>query len=261
MDLSVAANLFTHWQGSDRFMKVKIAYIEEPPFGWTEADHSATGADIELAETVLEAIGVTQVEHHLTTFAELLPGVEKGRWDMNVPLFVTPQRMTGVDFSLPVWAISDGFLVRAANPMELNSYASVAQRNDARLGIIVDQVQHQAAQSAGVPDDQIVFFDHQTDAIVALLTGEIDAYASTALGNRILADRIGRELVDAVSHPPASIDGNPAPMGAFSFKKGSHELLDAFNRQLLVYLGSPDHRRRMSRFGLSENEIDPVVLG
>ena len=49
-------------------MKVKIAYIEEPPFGWKEAGHSATGADIELAETVLRAIGVTQVAYHLTTF-------------------------------------------------------------------------------------------------------------------------------------------------------------------------------------------------
>ncbi|HIE4194936.1 TPA: transporter substrate-binding domain-containing protein, partial [Burkholderia cenocepacia] len=25
-------------------MKVTIAYIEEPPFGWTEADGTATGA-------------------------------------------------------------------------------------------------------------------------------------------------------------------------------------------------------------------------
>ncbi|MDP9545405.1 UNVERIFIED_ORG: hypothetical protein J2811_002821 [Burkholderia cepacia] len=27
-------------------MKVTIAYIEEPPFGWTEADGTATGADL-----------------------------------------------------------------------------------------------------------------------------------------------------------------------------------------------------------------------
>ncbi|MFM0209184.1 transporter substrate-binding domain-containing protein [Paraburkholderia sediminicola] len=242
-------------------MKVKIAYIEEPPFGWADVDHTVTGADIELAETVLRAIGVTRVEHHLTTFAELLPGVENGRWDMNVPLFVTPQRMTRVDFSLPVWAISDGFLVRAGNPMALNSYESLAQRDDARLGIIAGQVQHHAAQKAGVSDDQIVLFDQQAEAIDALLTGKIDAYASTALGNRILADRIGHELAAAVSHPTVNVEGDSSPTGAFSFKQGSHELKDAVNRQLRMYLGSADHRRRMSRFGLTENEIDPVVIG
>src|SRR6266404_4006239 len=64
-------------------MKVKIAYIEEPPFGWTKSDQTATGADVDLADTVLRAIGVTQIEHHLTTFSELLSGVEAGRWDMN----------------------------------------------------------------------------------------------------------------------------------------------------------------------------------
>ena len=59
-------------------MKVTIAYIEEPPFGWTNADGIATGADIELTELVLRAIGITRIEHQLTTFSELLPGVEAG---------------------------------------------------------------------------------------------------------------------------------------------------------------------------------------
>jgi Bacterial extracellular solute-binding proteins, family 3 len=136
-------------------MKVAIAYIEEPPFGWTETDRTATAADIDLAEAVLRAIGATQIEHRLTTFSDLLPGVEAGRWDMNVPLFVTPERAKRVAFSVPVWAIGDGFLVRAGNPKALNSYASFVKRHDARLGIIAGQVQHDSARAAGVSDDQI----------------------------------------------------------------------------------------------------------
>ena len=34
-------------------MIVRIAYIEEPPFGWTGRDQTAMGADIELADVVL----------------------------------------------------------------------------------------------------------------------------------------------------------------------------------------------------------------
>jgi polar amino acid transport system substrate-binding protein len=223
-------------------MKLKIAYIEEPPFGWTEAGGRATGADIELAETVLRAIGVTHIEYELTSFAELLPGVASGRWDMNVPLFITPRRMAKVDFSLPVWAIGDGFLVWAGNPLALDSYRRVAECGDARLGIIVGQVQHEAALAAGVRDAQIVLFDQQAEAIDALLTG-----------------RIGYELLDAVPHPLVNKDANSLPKGAFSFRQGNHELLDAFNRQSRLYLGSADHRRRMLRFGLTEREIDPIV--
>lgn len=47
----------------------------------------------------------------------------------------------------------------------------------------------------------------QGEAINALTTGRIDAYASTAVGNQILADRIGHDLVDAASHAPGNLVG------------------------------------------------------
>lgn len=241
-------------------MKITIAYIEEPPFGWTEADLTATGADIDLADAVLRAIGATRIEHRLTTFSELLPGVEVGRWDMNVPLFVTLERANLVAFSVPVWAIGDGFLVRAGNPKALNSYVSLAKRPDARLGIVAGQVQHDSARASGVSEDLIAIFEHQADAIEAVRSGAIDAYASTALGNRILADRIGGSVLEAVAHKPGTNGKQQRlPLGAFSFNRRNSELLSAVNGQLRSYLGSPDHRARMARFGLTHNEIDPAL--
>lgn len=241
-------------------MKVTIAYIEEPPFGWTEADRIATGADIDLAHVVLRAIGATRIEHCLTTFSELLPGVDAGRWDMNVPLFVTPERTRLVAFSVPVWAIADGFLVRAGNPKALDSYESLAKRGDARLGIIAGQVQHDSAKASGVRESQIVIFQHQADAVEAVRSGMIDAYASTALGNRILADRIASSVLEAVEHKPgANGKRQRPPFGAFSFNRKNSDLLGAVNAQLRSYLGSPDHRARMARFGLTSNEIDPTL--
>ncbi|AZQ53748.1 transporter substrate-binding domain-containing protein [Burkholderia cenocepacia] len=242
-------------------MKVSIAYIEEPPFGWTEAEGTATGADLELAATVLRQIGVTRIEYCATTFSELLPGVASGRWDMNVPLFVTPQRAHAVAFSVPVWGIGDGFLVRPGNPKALTRYASIAERPDARLGIIAGQVQHDSAMASGVSRRQIVVFEQQADAIAAVFSGVIDAYASTALGNRIVAGRIGGALIEAVAHESDG-DGSQRmpPLGAFSFNRENGDLLTAVNRQLRSYLGSPDHRARMARFGLTAREIDPAVL-
>ncbi|WP_175820994.1 transporter substrate-binding domain-containing protein [Burkholderia sp. BCC0419] len=242
-------------------MKLTIAYIEEPPFGWTEADGTATGADLELAETILRQIGVTRIEYCPMTFSELLPGVEAGRWDMNVPLFVTPQRANTVAFSVPVWGIGDGFLVRPGNPKALRSYASIAERPDARLGIIAGQVQHDSAMASGVSRRQIVVFEQQADAIAAVLSGVIDAYASTALGNRIAASRIGSSMIQAVAHE-SDVNGSQRtpPLGAFSFNRGNRDLLMAVNQQLRSYLGSPDHRARMARFGLTAREIDPAVL-
>ena len=240
-------------------MKITIAYIEEPPFGWTEANSIATGADIDLANAVLRAIGVTQIEYRPVTFSELLPGVDAGRWDMNVALFVTPERANLVAFSVPVWTIGDGFLVRAGNPKALDSYSSLGKRRDARLGIIAGQVQYNSARAAGVSEDQIEIFEQQADAIEAVCSGAIDAYASTALGNRILADRIGGSVLEAVTHKETNGKQRKLPLGAFSFIRHNTDRLNALNEQLRSYLGSPDHRARMAEFGLTHNEIDPAL--
>lgn len=238
-------------------MKVRIAYIEEPPFYWTGDDGTVTGADIELAEVVLRAIGVTEIEYHPTSFDALLPGVQAGRWDMNVPIFVTAERAQHVAFSVPVWAIGDGFLVQAGNPKALTSYAAVAARGDARLGCVAAQVQIDSARSAGVRDDQIVVFKDQPDAVAALLAGQIDAYASTAIGNRVVAG--ANEGVAAVAHERGA--GVAAPVGAFSFGRNNDALVQAVNAKLREYLGSADHRERTAKYGFTRAEIDGVVAG
>jgi polar amino acid transport system substrate-binding protein len=235
-------------------MRVRIAYLEEPPFYWTADDHSITGADIELAEVVLRAIGVSSIEHQLTSFEELLPGVQEGRWDMNVPIFVTAERAERVAFSVPVWALGDGFLLQHGNPKALTSYGSVAARNDARLGIVAGTVQFDSAKSAGVSDSQIVAFKDQPEAIDALLAGRIDAYASTAVGSRVFAS--ANNQLEVVAHE-TSKEGR-APVGAFSFSKSNLGLLQAVNEQLRQYLGSADHRARVAKYGLTQTEIDSV---
>jgi polar amino acid transport system substrate-binding protein len=235
-------------------MKVRIAYLEEPPFYWTADDHRVTGADIELADVVLRAVGVTSIEHHLTSFEELLPGVQEGLWDMNVPIFVTAERAERVAFGVPVWSLGDGFLLRHGNPKALTSYESIAAHNDARLGIVAGTIQFDAAKSAGVSDSQVVMFKDQPQAIAALLAGKIDAYASTSVGNRVLAG--ANSALEAVSLEQG--EEGQAPVGAFSFNRSNHDLLQAVNAQLRKYLGSADHRARMAKYGLTETELDSV---
>jgi polar amino acid transport system substrate-binding protein len=236
-------------------MKVRIAYIEEPPYYWTAEDGSVVGADIELADVVLRAVGVTSIQHLPVSFDELLPGVQQGRWDMNVPIFVTVERAQHVAFSLPVWALGDGFLVRPGNPKALTSYKMLAARDDALLGIIAGQVQFDSAKSAQVGDGQIVMFRNQPEAVAALVAGKIDAFAGTAVGNR--AEANGNPALEAVAHGVGK--DAKLPVGAFSFDKGNHGLLQAVNEQLRRYLGSADHRARMAKYGITQSEIDGVL--
>ncbi|MBN9219511.1 MAG: transporter substrate-binding domain-containing protein [Mesorhizobium sp.] len=236
-------------------MKVRVAYIEEPPFYWTGDHRRPTGADIEVAEVVLRAIGVTDIEYHLTSFGEFLPGVQEGRWDMNVPIFVTAERARQVAFSVPVWTIGDGFVVRSGNPKALTSYEAVAARSDARLGLIPEQIQFAAAKAAGVSDSQIMVLKGQPEGVAALMAGKIDAFPGTALGSRSIAG--ANSALEAVDVGAGST--GDAPIGAFSFAKGNGDLLEAVNRQLSQYLGSTDHRARIAKYGFTSAEIDGVI--
>jgi polar amino acid transport system substrate-binding protein len=232
-------------------MTTRVAYVEEPPFYWTAADGSATGADIELARVVLTRIGETSIEFVPVAFDDLLSGVSEGRWDMNVPIFVTPERERRVTFSVPVWSLSDGFVVRRGNPKSLTSYSSVGSDGTARLGLIPGQVQFDAATAAGVPSDQIVTFAGQAEAVAALLAGRIDAFAATTIGNRVIV--ADTPELESVPFPESGA------VGAFSFALASTKLIRDVNDGLHQYLGSDDHRARMARYGLTREEIDGAL--
>lgn len=236
-------------------MKVSIAYVEEPPFYWTAEDGSVTGADIELADAVLRAIGVAAIEHVPVSFDEFLPGVRQGRWEMNVPIFVTAERAQHVAFSVPVWALGDGVLVHSGNPKALTSYQALAARGDARLGVIPGQVQIASARLEGVGAGQLVVFRNQPEAIAALVADKIDAFAATAIGSCTAA--VSNPAVEAVAFELGQ--GAMVPVGAFSFAKGDHSLVQAVNAQLRRYLGTADHRARVAKYRITRMEIDAVL--
>lgn len=235
---------------------LRIAYVDEPPFYWTE-HNGVKGADIELAEAILQTIGVSSIEYHLVTFDELLPGVQAGKWDMNVPIFVTAERAKDVDFSIPVWSLGDGFVVQKGNPKALAAYEDILKSNDAMLGLIPGQIQFDAAKLAGVSDNQIILFKNQPEAIAALLSGKIDAFAATTVGNTAIVNTHPElETVPFENNKEIKI-----PVGAFSFSKDNQVLLQAVNKQLRKYLGSENHRTNMAKYGITKAEIDGIVPG
>ncbi len=118
---------------------MKFAYLIEPPFNYMDADGQLTGCDVRLALHVLETLGITDVEPVDTEFAMLLPGLSDGRWRMTTGLFGTEERRQHAQFSRPIWALPDGLLVQAENPLGLTGYRSVAQSPDIRLAVIRDQ--------------------------------------------------------------------------------------------------------------------------
>jgi polar amino acid transport system substrate-binding protein len=256
-------NKWDHLSGSEVAWQEKVvfAYLDEPPFALSGPDGQPSGCDVEVALTILKSIGVQQVETRLVNFADLLPGLVNGRWTVNTAMFITPERSRWVEFSHPVWALADGFIIKAGNPKGLTNYETLAVNHTAKLGVVKDTVQRQTALNAGIPVERIVELATQNESIEALLSGQIDAFASTAIGNRVFARRANEARVAAIDLVVANTtgEGTKPAFGAFSFAKSNGGLHQAFDTALKAYLGSDKHRLLMAGYGFTNTDIDLVV--
>ena len=234
---------------------LRFAFLNEPPFCYRGRDGEVTGCDVEVARRIVNEIGAGPFVPVETEFAQLLPGLADGRWQMTTGLFVTGARREIAAFSRPIWALSDGLLVRAGDPRGIDGYSSVARMPGLRLGVVGEQEQHRTALRLGISEQCISTFDAYDEAAAAVAAGAIDAFASVAMAHRgYLSQRpnVGLAAVDV------AVGEKKAECGAFAFKKSAAELRDAIDGALAVFLGSADHRALMTRFGFSAEEVDRV---
>jgi polar amino acid transport system substrate-binding protein len=235
---------------------MKFGFLIEPPFNYRLDDGTVTGCDVELARTVLATIGDADFQPIETSFAELLPGVAAGRWRMTTGLFATEERRKNAAFSRPIWALSDGLLVRSGNPKGLAGYRSIADGRDIRLAVIRDQVQHRSAVQFGVPDSQIQIFETYGEAAEAVMGGTADAYASVARAHFGFMQQRPDSGLDVARIAP---DEKEPAFGSFAFAKDDTALRQSIDDALNRYLGSPAHRAMLARFGFSSREVDLVA--
>jgi len=239
--------------------RVLVAYLDEPPFGIPPgAGARPSGCDVEVAHRVLAEAGATEIEFELTTFPELIPGLVEGRWHVSTAMFITDERAPLVDFSRPVWAAADGFIVRRGEEGRFGSYEDIARADEATLAVVTGQVQRHTARDAGVPAERIIEFVDQEAAAEAVRQRRADASASTAVGNVAYVERAGDGGLVAIADRPIGAE-RPQPLGAFAFSKETPELTTAFDAVLARYLGTAEHLALMARHGFARDDLAPAL--
>lgn len=234
---------------------IRFAYLIEPPFNFINKGQ-VTGCDVELARHLLEQIGIIKVDFVETEFAELLPGLMRGEWQMTTGMFRTEKRQEHALFSTPIWALQDGLLINPLNTTMISGYRSIAENEALRLAVIRDQVQHQNALSNGIPNERIKVFETYNAAAEAVQRGDVAAYTSVAQAHKGYLEQ-SRDLSLSVVEVPSS-EQSPA-FGCYAFALETPELQVSINRVLKEVLGSPFHRKLMQTFGFSSGVVDAVL--
>ena len=173
-------------------------------------------------------------------------------------MFITDERAALVRFTVPVWAVTDGFIVRREDRRELSSYEAIAADASVVLGVVNGQVQRDTALSIGVPAGRIVAFVDQDAAAHAVRDGTVDASASTAPGSFAFVERAADASLVAVADQRGAVRG-AVPCGAFSTHPDLAVLGTAMDGQLRRYLGSDRHLAMMARYGFTAESLAPVI--
>lgn len=226
---------------------MRFAWIEEPPFNVTGVGGVPTGCDVALAKHAFTLLGET-FEPQSADFADLLPGLSDGRWDVTTGMFVTPDRRLRASFTRPIWTLRDGLLVRRADADRLTGYRQLAE-SGARVAVLEGQVQHRTALALGVRAERIVVFKSYAEAAAALSDDHVAAYASVALAHHSWVET--HEDFACITVP----DDEKAPE-AGAFACATPALRDRLDQVLGLFIGSTDHIRLLHAAG-----VDPAGLG
>ncbi len=211
---------------------VTMGFMNEAPYVYVD-DSKLTGADVAVLRHVLVKLGIPEVNGVIQEFQSLIPGLAAHRFDMNTAFFIRPARCKQVLFTAPLWAVLDSFIVKAGNPKKLHSYEDAAAQPDVKIGYL----------AAGVR------------------TGRIDAFVNSAIGNQTLLDT-GKDatLERATPFKPPVVDGKPdIGFGGFSFRPEDRDFYEAFNKEVVAFIGTPEHLALVRPFGFTEDDIKPAV--
>jgi polar amino acid transport system substrate-binding protein len=234
--------------------EVRIAVANEIPYGFIDMNGQAHGVGPDVAAQVMKQLGVKKIKWVTASFGSLIPGLQADRFDMvAAEMAILPQRCQQVLFSEPNSSYGEGLLVPKGNPKHLNAYEAFA-KSDAKVAIMAGADQLEMLHALGVPDSRIVTIANNADAISAVATGRVDAYAATGVTVAQLASK-SKKVQPAKSFTDPVINGAPArSWGGFAFSTNSRDLRDAVNTQLAVFKKTPAWAQIMKRYGFSAND-------
>lgn len=232
---------------------IRVAIADEEPYGYMD-DGEARGPGPDVARHVLGELGIEDIEWIVTSFGDLIPGLQENRFDMAAAeMAVLPERCEKIIYSEPNTTYGEGLLVKQGNPYGLRSYSDFNKRNkDLKVAVLEGANQRGFLEKLGVPDEHIVTIAENEEAVEVITSGEADAYAATSLTVAGLAEK-HEDVEPALDFIDPVIDGEEIRgWGAFAFNKSSEALRDAFNEVLVPYKFTDEWEETLLSYGFSQ---------
>ncbi|PCM44963.1 transporter substrate-binding domain-containing protein [Marinobacter sp. ANT_B65] len=215
---------------------IRLGFAAAPPWAYAGDDGSARGFVNGIAVDVLKRMGYTNIEPVLTDWSSLIPSLKARRVDIVTGgMYIIKARCENMDFSDPIGAFGDTFVVPKGNPKNLETYQDLI---DQKLTMVAPSGYNTLADArdAGVPSSNIMEVPGTTEALAALRAGRTDAVPINVLEAKHAADM--DENFD-ISDPEVFV-GREKQVVGIGFRPEDSAFREAFNKALKDYMGSDE---------------------
>jgi polar amino acid transport system substrate-binding protein len=161
--------------------------IPYPPQEFFDANGTATGSDIDIGTEIAKRLGLT-AEIQNSVFDTIIAAVTSGKCDIIISAQnITSDRIKQVDM-IPYFQAGQSFVVAVGNPLAINATTDLcgkkvgAETGTTEIdylngtGDYKGQGLSEACTKAGKPAIDVKSFGKDSDALLALQSGQVDAY-------------------------------------------------------------------------------------
>ncbi|HEX3239641.1 MAG TPA: ABC transporter substrate-binding protein [Solirubrobacterales bacterium] len=194
--------LDTHTKGELTVATDKPAF---PPYFEDDDPTNGKGFESAVAYAIADQLGFAKADVRWTVEpfnSSYAPGPKDFDFDVN-QISITPVREKAVDFSVPYYTANQA--VVALKSSEAASAKSLAELQDARIGVQIGTTSLEAVEEQIDPSEDPQVFNSSNDVITALKNGQVDA---------VVVDLPTALYVTAVQVEDSTVVGQfPAPGG------------------------------------------------
>lgn len=234
-----------------------VGIANEAPYGFEDESGAVTGEAPEVAKEVLSRLGIPAIDAVVVDFGALIPGLNAGQFDMIAAgMFITPERAQQTSFSDPDYCATQAFAVAAGNPKGISDFASIADNDDAVVGVLTGAFEEGYAEDAGIPGDRIEVYDTTPNVFEALQDGRIDAVALTSITVNWQILQLGDSSIEGTEGFVPVIDGEEKfGCGGYGFRFEDQDFRDAFNDELKSMKENDEILPIVEQFGFAASDV------
>ncbi|XSG75719.1 ectoine/hydroxyectoine ABC transporter substrate-binding protein EhuB [Herpetosiphon llansteffanensis] len=246
----------TTLERAQRTGMIRIGYAPEAPFAYRTTSGEMHGEAAVVMTWVMQRLGISQLEWVQTEWADLIPGLQAGKFDLIASgMFITCERAQLLAFSQPTFALSPAILVQFGNPLQIQSFSDF-RRPDRRLAVMRGAQEATIAQILGIDTAQLLFVPDVQTGLAAVLAGRADGLALTDISIDLLVQQAPALVERASPFVPPIINGNLSiGYGAFAMRPEDAHLRSAIDQQLLGFIGSDEHYALIAPFGFAREQL------